>query len=723
MPYWAHSEVNGHKHDLVEHLTNVAERAACFAAPFNCKELAYWAGLWHDLGKFGSEFQCYINDPKPARGPDHSSAGMVFACGKKADLVGVLIAGHHGGLSDIASLKARLQTKKENQLVIDSLDAALSAGFDIQPAEPLGNILASCTDTKDRLSIETVLRFLFSCLVDADYLDTESHFSPEKTQERGSGVTLQVLWDSLVTAQAPYLRHEGGGVNALRNEIYSSCLETAKEPPGFFSLTVPTGGGKTRSGMAFALSHAIQFSLKRVIVVLPYTSIIEQNVDVYRDIFGYENVLEHHSAVESDDDEEGSELKVRMRLATENWDAPIIVTTTVQFFESLFSNKTSRTRKLHNIAGSVIILDEAQALPEKYLTSIKDMLSRLVSDFGCSVVLSSATQPSLGNDGGAGLLNGIREIAPKPEEYFKRLKRVEYELPGNSETWSWTRVSEEMKASRQALAILNTKRDALTLLDALNDPEALHLSTNMCGAHRREVLEEVRSRLKYSMPCHLISTQVVEAGVDLDFPLVLRALGPLDRIVQAAGRCNREGKLEKGRVVVFEPEKGGCPPGAYKTGTVAASMMLKDAAPDDLHDPAFYYKYFNTLHSAVDMDPDGIQEMRKRLNFPEVAKSFKLIGDDSVPVIVMYKHEERMCDVNRSQDVDKLLSELRFGNPRYIIRKLQPYMVGVYRSKLQGYRKDGLVEEVMPDLYLWRGGYDKVKGIVDTALEPEGLMW
>jgi len=719
MPYWAHSEVNGVRHDLIEHLSNVSKLAAFFAKPFHCENLAYWAGLWHDLGKFSTEFQRYIIDPTPVKGPDHSSAGMVFAWKNEADLIGMLIAGHHSGLADIASLKARLQAKKEDHLVTGSLDTAMSAYHDIRPDNPIGNALASCLDPKDRLSTETALRFLYSCLVDADYLDTEFHFSPEKTQARGEGLALQTLWDALEAAQAPYLLHEGGGVNALRNEIYISCLHAAKEPPGFFSLTVPTGGGKTRSGMAFALSHAIKCGLKRVIVVLPYTSIIEQNVDEYRKIFGHENVLEHHSAVDFDDDEEGSATKLKMRLATENWDAPVIVTTTVQFFESLFSNKTSRTRKLHNIAGSVVILDEVQALPEKYLTSIQDMLSRLVKSFGCSIILSSATQPSLGENGGAGLLDGIREIVSEPVSYFNRLKRVEYELPANSEVWPWIRVAEEMRTSRQALAVLNTKKDALALLDALDDLEALHLSTNMCGAHRREVLKEVRRRLAAGEPCRLVSTQVVEAGVDLDFPLVLRALGPLDRVVQAAGRCNREGRLEKGRVVVFAPEKGGCPPGAYKSGTDAAKMMLNDAAQDDLHDPAFYDRYFRMLHSAVNTDPDGIQEKRRRLDFPAVAERFKLIGDDTMSVIVRYDSEYGEHD----GVVDRLINELPYGNPRHIIRRLQPYMVGVYRNKLQGYRNDGLVMEVKPDMYLWQGGYDKVKGIVDKALEPEGLMW
>lgn len=713
MHYWAHSEANGAKHDLIEHLNQVAGLASSFAEPFRCEELVYWAGLWHDLGKFSKKFQDYLEAPSPKNRAAHSPAGMVWADGQGAFPLALLIAGHHGGLKGLAEYKASLKDRKADPLIREAISAADAAGLEMKLDKPFMEFLAGRMDSRDALSLEFLLRLLFSCLVDADYLDTESHFSPEKKAMRPVSDSIESLWQKMVREQEALAAHRDEGINAARDEIYMSCVKASGMPPGLFSLTVPTGGGKTLSGMAFALKHALEHGLQRVIVVLPYTSIIEQNVDVYRRVFGEDNVLEHHSGIYLDDDSEESGRGFGMRLAAENWDMPIIVTTTVQFFESLFSNKPSRMRKLHNIAKSVVILDEVQALPEKYLIPIQDALARLASSFGCSIALSSATQPSLGQESG-GLLPGVREIVPDAGKYFSLLKRVEYEMPAESEAWSWERAACVMRESPQAIAVVNTKKDALSLLEALEDGDAMHLSTNMCGAHRREVLEKVRDRLCSGAPCRLVSTQVVEAGVDLDFPLALRAIGPLDRIVQAAGRCNREGRREKGRVVIFRPESGGMPPGSYKTGANEAEILLARATPDDMHDPAFYERYFRRLHGAVSLDPEGIQEMRKRLDFPDVADRFRVIGDDTVSVIVRYDRH------GRKGKVERLIEGLRHGNnPRLALRSLQPYLVGIHRNRLAGYLREGLVEEVMPEVFIWQGVYNPVKGIDDRNMDPE----
>ncbi len=318
------------------------------------------------------------------------------------------------------------------------------------------------------------------------------------------------------------------------------------------------------------MPHAIHHYLDQVIVAIPYTSIIEQTADVYRGIFGEEDglVLEHHSAVVVDD-QENSPVTAQQawpRLASQNWDAPVVVTTTVQLFESLFANRPGRCRKLHNLARSVIVLDEVQTLPPDLLEPILDVLRQLVAHYGTTVVLSTATQPALDESPYLHGLPNVQEIIPTPERYFQKMQRVHYEVPAASQRWTWLEVAERLRSERQALAIVNTKGDAMALLDALGNQAALHLSTLMCGAHRRATLEEVRRRLKEGDPCLLVSTQVVEAGVDLDFPVVLRAVGPLDRIVQAAGRCNREGRLEAGQVIVFNPTEGGVPRGAYRAG-------------------------------------------------------------------------------------------------------------------------------------------------------------
>ncbi|MFW6206810.1 MAG: CRISPR-associated helicase Cas3', partial [Gemmatimonadota bacterium] len=308
---------------------------------------------------------------------------------------------------------------------------------------------------------------------------------------------------------------------------------------------MPTGGGKTLSGMGFALRHALVHGFERVIVAIPYTSIIEQTADTYRGVFG-DGVLEHHSAVASEAHEDADPVswhQLWRRLAAENWDARIVVTTTVQLFESVFANRPAPCRKLHNLVGSVLILDEAQTLPSHHLAPILAALSELTAHYRMSVVFCTATQPAVSAQPYAQVFEAAREIVPAPGTYFAALRRVTYEVPASSERWSWQRVADEMRRSDQCLAVVNTKADALALLEVLDAPEVLHLSTNLCGAHRREVLADVRERLQSGRPCRLVSTQVVEAGVDLDFPLVLRAVGPLDRIVQAAGRCNREGSL------------------------------------------------------------------------------------------------------------------------------------------------------------------------------------
>jgi CRISPR-associated endonuclease/helicase Cas3 len=517
-------------------------------------------------------------------------------------------------------------------------------------------------------------------------------------------------------------------VNRVRREVYETCLTAAKEEPGFFRLTVPTGGGKTRSGLAFALKHALAHDLARVIVAIPYTSIIEQTAGVYREIFDDERaVLEHHSAVggrEGENDAPVTPEAQWARLATENWDAPIVVTTTVQLFESLLGNRTSACRKLHRLARSVIVLDEVQTLPPHLLKPTLDVLGRLVADYGVSVVLCTATQPALDESADFAGLPDIREIVPDAARHFLDLKRVHYEWPCLTARWNWERVADELRATPQALAILNTKADALALLAALDDPSALHLSTLLCGAHRRAVLAEVRRRLDAGEPCLLVATQVVEAGVDLDFPTVLRALGPLDRIVQAAGRCNREGKQTAGRVVIFATEEEHQPPGAYRIGTDVTRIVLRAAAGDpDLDAPATYTDYFRGYYGGNDLDLKQVQQARQSFDYPEVAKRYRLIDDDAASVVVRYRGHSAEAVGGRT-DVDALLNALR-SHPergRGLLRRLQPYIVGVRQQLLNKYVDEGLALEVLPGLWEWHGKYDDVRGLGNGEPDVVGLV-
>ncbi|MCM2357144.1 MAG: CRISPR-associated helicase Cas3' [Geobacteraceae bacterium] len=721
----AHSKnKEGKRHDFKKHVLEVARLAKILAGKFGASEPAFWAGLIHDAGKVHPDFQSYLkqceDEPdRKHRGPDHKGAGAVLAMTRNQALLAFLIAGHHGGVLNKANLKTWLNKYSVTLQTQEAIQQFLKLGL-IDETMSEVSFPEFVANSKDPLVCELFLRLLFSTLVDADFLDTESHFEPEQSEKRKFDAKLVRLWACLEEDQKALPVGSNENLKHIRDEIYQNCVDAASSAPGFFRLTVPTGGGKTRSGLAFGLNHAIRHGMDRVIVAIPYTSIIEQTADVYRGIFDRIDsriVLEHHSAVASDDDDDGSG-KSWSRLAAENWEAPIVVTTTVQLFESLFSNKTSKCRKLHNIANSVIILDEAQTLPTQYLTPILDVLRQLVTYYRVSVVFCTATQPSLDTGPYLKGIDGINEIIPEPARLFEALKRVEYQQPFKTETWDWERVAREMQRENhnQALAVVNTKKDAIALLDALDDKNALHLSTLLCGAHRRDVLEKVRKALDDRKPCRLVATQVVEAGVDIDFPVVLRALGPLDRIVQAAGRCNREGRLDVGEMVVFKPAEGGQPIGAYRSGTDTASALM-GSDNFDFHHPATYESYFKLLYQVVPTDVHKIQSLRQRFCFEDVGERFQMIEDQSVPVVVRYRGLD-----GKNMDVDEILAAAKYQQPITVMRKLQPYLVNINRHYLKKYESEGLVIPLFPGLWEWCGGYDQLKGIVATAIEPDRLV-
>lgn len=720
--YIAHSKNQfEQRQDLEEHLRTVAEVASRFAESFGVSELAHYIGLWHDIGKFNPKFQEYLlrceADPSAkGTGPDHKAAGARLALQYLAPLA-LLAQGHHGGLKSPGDMETWLK-KKEDQA---SLQAMQTARTIIAGLEPSGTLPIPQHVNSDPIAAELFLRLLFSALVDADYLDTEAHFNGEKTVWRESNVSLMKLWERLEAAQKHKSGHGTDIVSTVRHEIYEACLEAGELPPGFFRLTVPTGGGKTLSGMAFALRHALRYGHQRVIVAVPFITITEQTAATYRSIFapigeaeGEQAVLEHHSGGLHDlvEDEDFHPAKVWQRLAAENWDAPIIVTTTVQLFESLFANNTSPCRKVHRLARSVIILDEAQALPPALLRPILNALQQLCAYYGTTVIISTATQPAFDTIPDFRSIQAT-EIVRDHARHFALLKRVGYEWH-TDQPLSWEEVAGVMREEAQALAVLNTKKDAIALLDALADPDALHLSTLLCGAHRRKVIEEVRRRLQDGEPCHLVSTQVVEAGVDLDFPLVLRALGPLDGIIQAAGRCNREGKLPLGRVVIFRPQEGGMPQGAYRTGADITRALLGKYGEDlDPDDPQNSRRYFQQLYDTLDIDRERIQKLRSRFEYMEVAKHFQMIPDDTESVVICYSPKPAGEEHDKElKELDRLLNSLRYGTSkgRYLLRKLQPYTVSL-RTRQAKEARD-LIEPVVPGVGRWLGEYDPVHGLI-----------
>ncbi len=714
----AHSpNSEGAWHTLSDHLATVAALSRSFADRFGAGGIAETLGLLHDIGKFNPDFQRYLlgcwlhqtsGGPRPRSTP-HSIYGALTAQRNNTPLLAFAAAGHHGGIPDTAALKASLASARLPDWMADA-ETALPGTLSAPDLPEWANDATAC---------EFFVRMLFSGLVDADWLDTEAHFNHRKSELRGNAVSMTELWRLFEHDQKSLLDSadstSGHPVNQARREIYEACLAASSNPQGVYRLTVPTGGGKTRSAMGFALQHAIHHSLDRIIFAIPYTSIIDQNAHTYKGILGEENVLEHHSSVDvpPDPTEKQSEAELRHQLSAENWDMPIVVTTTVQLFESLFSNKPSRCRKLHNIANSVLVLDEVQTLPVGLLQPILDVLKELVEHYAVTLVLSTATQPAISGENPylKGFTSTLLEMVPDPERHFESLKRVDYDIV--ADTWSWERAAKELLEHDQVLCVVNSRRDALELFGLLDDPSALHLSTLMCPAHRRQVLTEIIRRLGNKEPCRVISTQVVEAGVDLDFPVVFRAMGPLDRIVQAAGRCNREGKLDKGSVIIFTPEDGRAPRGVYGTAMSEAGITLSQPGCD-LHDPAVFDNYFHRLWQSSNVDANGICGLRQRLNFPETADKFKMITEDTVPVVV------RWCDPGPGDVLDAVRRKGHVSRDDW--RKLQSYTVSIFRWQFQQYLSDGLIDQVIDGLYVWAASYDERTGISEQLTDPADLI-
>ena len=715
----AHTRNNlGKRQDLIEHLRQVAECAAKYCTSFGGEQFSWYAGLLHDIGKYEPAFQHYLlhaehYPTKRLRGPDHKGAGTVLAATiEREGLLAFLIAGHHGGLPAQSSLPSYIREQMAKKPVQDAIVTAKNT-FPALQAIPNTLIPAHI---RSELEKELFTRMAFSALVDADFLDTEAHFNAEKRLERVHQWTLPDLWERFEAWYQHQFAHvRQNTLNSIRAQVYQHCLNATKRRPGFFRLTVPTGGGKTLASLAFALQHALKHDLERIIYAIPYTSIIDQAAGVFRSIFTDEQAfIEHHSDIVLQDPDNPTPTEIRRRLVAENWDASLIVTTTVQLFESLLGCSPGRCRKLHNIARSVLILDEVQMLPVHLLTTILDVLRQLVDHFGVSVVLCTATQPEFASRQRFEGLPDIYEIVPAPEHYFALLQRVQYQLPAAGETWTWEQVATRVRVEQQVLVILNTRRDAAELIDRLtsndpfngeDDPALFHLSTRLCGTHRKAVLEEVRRRLKAGEPCRLVATQIIEAGVDVDFPLVMRAIGPLDRIVQAGGRANREGRMPHlGKVLVFVPEGGHVPKGSYTLGTDITKGLIAEGKAD-LHDPKLYQAYFRDYYSYPNRDPRDIEGTRKRFDYPLIAEKFRMIEDESVPVIVNYPDTPLNGD---DHFVHKLIEQLRTAAHlrRAYLRALQPYTVNLLSQEFKKAQQLGLVQEVIPGVWAWLGEYD-----------------
>jgi len=717
-----------HWQTLEAHLQGVAEKAADFANAFGAGEWGYLAGLWHDLGKYSEDFQQYLRaangidahlEGKPGR-VDHSTAGGLHAI-DTLDISGrifaYLIAGHHAGLPDWEADRIGNAALSQRLKNVALLDAARKGDI------PSDILTRSLPKERPKSGADPALwiRLLFSCLVDADFLDTEAFFDLEKAASRGN---YQQLFE-LLTPFTDYMyekRAEAADtkVNRVRSRVLAQCIDKAAEPPGIYTLTVPTGGGKTLSSMAFALHHATKYTKRRIIYVIPYTSIIEQTADQFRAIFG-DAVIEHHSNLDVSDEAKDD---AQSRLACENWDAPVIVTTSVQFFESLFASRTSRCRKLHNMVNSVIVLDEVQLLPPEFLNPILHALRELQRNYGVTLLLTTATQPALGPQPSfdfAGLPDTV-EIIDDPLELHHQLERVSITIPSDLQTpRTWDDLATELAQYQSVLCIVNRRDDCRTLWEKM--PEGtFHLSALMCGAHRSARIAEIRQRLKDEIPTRVISTQLVEAGVDMDFPVVCRAIAGLDSIAQAAGRCNREGLQEKGIVKVFVPPSK-VPPGHLRQAAEIGQRLIAQGGGDILAPDRFedFFKEFYWLQGPG-LDKHGIladlqMSSDLRCSFRTAAQKFRLIDEShQLPVIVAY---EKGAD---------LIRKLEQGKPdRWLLRKLQRYVVNLPRYLHAKLLAESALRELHPGIYVQGHGalYHKDLGFrpdKSIVYEPDELI-
>lgn len=724
--FMAHSAAEvGPWHPLKEHLGAVAGLAAGFAAPFHAQQEAHLAGLLHDLGKYGDLFQKRLEDPRGYRRIDHWTLGAWAVASyypRKAMAACLAAAGHHLGLpplnrDDLAKLNPAKYREDQRHLSGKNLALLLERlkadGIELPLAE---GFAGEITVPGIRYPAAAMLdyRMLFSALVDADFLDTEAHFNrgPDGIKRlRPAGPELDAAW-----ALETLLKHikelaerstSAERVNRLRADLLNACLAAAESNPGLFTLSAPTGSGKTLAMLAFALKHAQRHDLCRVVMVIPYLTIIEQTARVFQGVFADKlppqtsvehYILEHHSMVglrEPEGDDAVAPAARRRRELAQNWDAPLIVTTSVQMLESLFAHRPGACRKLHRLANSVILFDEVQTLPTHLAAATLAVLSRLCRRFGASVVFSTATQPAfqvlsekvrkLGGEPWA-----PREIVP-PETYlFKRAKRVEVSWPARDEALSLAEVAAELarEENRRSLCVVNLKRQTRGILQALQyagAPGLFHLSTSMCPAHREEVLRRVHGLLKDESqpPVRLVSTQCVEAGVDLDFPMVWRAWGPLTAMAQAAGRCNRNGNLAKGLVRVFhlqqeytdagKPRKN-YPDDAYEQAAAAAKVILAriGAAHMDIEAPEVFRAFYHQLYLVQGAVNKKLEDAIRDRHFEKVARLYRLIEKDAINILVPYDHAvyEELSQQARQE-----------GLSRAWVARARPYTVGLFRPR------------------------------------------
>lgn len=697
--FFAHVAKDDRKQTVEDHLIGTAKRSEAFAADFEAAAFGRLVGRAHDIGKASEPFQKRL-----AGGPkvDHATAGAIECAKIDAFMAACCVASHHGGLTDFGNI---VTDQPGDSTFIGRLKRGILGG--IPPYTWSGNLpkvpLEPDFQNND-FTLSFWIRMLYSCLVDADFLDTEEFMSGGAVRRDGYD-TLPVLLERLQAYISPWFPPKNE-LNRSRCDILNTCLKAGHAPRGIYTLTVPTGGGKTVASLAFALKHAVENGMKRAIYVVPYTSIIEQNADVFKKILGECNVIEHHSGASFDSDEETNGPKSLRQLATENWDAPVIVTTAVQFFESLYSNKSSKCRKLHNIANSVIIFDEAQMLPTAHLLPCVGAIANLVTHFNVTAVLCTATQPVL-ND----LIRSfcpkieVKEICPDTVGLYDRFRRVTFCNGGNMTN---AELAMELGQQNQTLCIVNTRKAAQQIYQLLPSEGSFHLSTLMYPAHRQAVLKTVRERLKQGAPCRVVSTSLIEAGVDVDFPTVYRELSGLDSILQAAGRCNREGKRNAAESIVTYFEGETPTPLLFRIGIGATREALTGGR--DPGDPESIRRYFTAYRSLMGSNLDKsriVEHLRNgiigcRLPFETVASDFSFIDQETGTVYIPMGEGAELCKTLLAGEGTKA-----------IYRKAGRYSVSVYDRHYQALLDAGDIQPIDEEsaVLVNPALYDKNRGL------------
>lgn len=707
-----------------EHLIGVSKLAGSFADEFNMGDWARVAGILHDKGKEKKDFQTYIKlesgygaESCTIIDKSHAYVGALLAkalyheCG---NCLTNIIAGHHAGLYDYLDLEKLLAKPIPEE--VDKNIVKIKLSF------PLKNRI-----TKENYN--HLVRMLYSCLVDADYLDTEAFMNSADSDFRGGEKIVDLLpllkiYLKRISENAPNTK-----VNIIRAQVQKYCVENSEFPTGIYSLTVPTGGGKTLSSLLWAMLHAIKNNKKRIIIAIPYTSIISQTASLLRKIFGEDSVLEHTCNYFPENDGESYSAKLKKHeLARQNWDSPIIVTTNVQLFESMYASHPGKCRKLHNIANSVIILDEVQTLPGERLQPIVDAVKAYNKLFGVSVLFTTASQPTLegrrpGHEKDLVGFDKIRELVPRELSLDRQLKRVEIEFADSQCAWDYAEIADKISENNRVLCVVNTRKDAKEIFNRLNGVEnVFHLSRMMCSAHIDDILDRIRCILKSdsATPVRIVSTQLIEAGVDIDLPFVMRQEAGLDSILQAAGRCNREGlSRELGKVVVFKIKGRTLPNG---TLSFANQARLNMGPQKDWFSPEAISEYFTQYYSRIpnfdklNAENYSVSDMLynyDELMFSKANDSFKLIDDVGESIIVPYGKEGPIL-------IDRLLS----GHAdRPVYRKLNRYIVNLRERDFEELEKNGMIEK-FEDFYILKDSsqYNDETGLNTENHWPEEIL-